>query len=148
MLEILKSDDWERAFSFGLNPGPSPGLNPNDFLRKPFTRDDVLKILVLRRGNRKRAPGWVCVCRLNDRRYVFIYAAAYENNPEDMSERYGWSYTNLSLVGLLTANVRNDYLKDIVSDVRKLAHSDDVENDTKAEIVELALGVSAKDQNA
>lgn len=145
MLDALKFPHWERTFHFGLSPGPRVGSDSDDpSLRKPFTREDVSKIIALRRGDKESSPGWVCVCRLNDKRYAFIYNATQEGDSGKPSG-YGWSYTSLSLVRLLTIHIRNDFLEDLVRDVRKLAHGDGIENDTKLEIVELALRGSKTD---
>lgn len=142
MLEALDSRTWEKVFSFGSDPGPRSSDHP-DSLRNPFTREDVSKIIALKE---KRELDWICLCRLNDRRYAFVYGGNYVDDPDWELKGYGWSYTSFSLIEILTNLVGVGWYKLVIDGIRKFAHTNDVESDTKVEIAELVLEGSLEDQ--
>lgn len=141
MLKALDSHVWERAFTFALSP--ATGLDgtpqhPPGILHKSFTREDVSRIIAIKKAN-EHSRGWACLCRLNDRRYALVYAGSYIEDRDWKQRGYGWAYTNFSLVDMFADWVGPDCKKHLAQSIRKFAHSDDMESDTREEILELVL---------
>lgn len=137
MLKALDSHGWSQAFRVGKYPSTPSG---DASFQEPFSREDVSRIIALKEGNKKKYEGWVCLCRLRDRRYAFVYATPADGDLHWIKDGFGWSYTDSSFLALITLYMSDDCTKRVSGDLREFAHRKFVEKDTKREIVELVLG--------
>lgn len=136
MLEILKSHGWKKAFAFASNPTEaSPDA---DVFRKPFTREDVSKIIAIGQGG-GRNPVWMCLCRLNDRRYAMVYAGPDIDDPTWERRGYGWVRISFLLTDMIRFYMGADSRTRPAKDIREFVHSSDAEDSEKEAIAELVL---------